>query len=102
MLKQQPGWEWYREGRPDGESPEVVAARVNRFISRIWSLDEDAPAFSSGHLIRMIAARWLSLPPGAGRYLFSQTTSMSVIGFEHETRDEPILVPWNQVARPRE
>ncbi|WP_406696153.1 histidine phosphatase family protein [Singulisphaera sp. Ch08] len=102
ILKQQPGWELYRDGCPDGESPEDVATRADRFISRIRSLDGDALAFSSGHIIRMIAARWLGLPPRAGRFFFCRTASVGVLGYEHGTRDEPILVLWNQVARPRE
>jgi broad specificity phosphatase PhoE len=59
-------------------------------------------AFSSGHIIRMIAARWLGLPPGNGRFFYCRPASVGVLGFEHRNRDEPILWLWNQVAQPRE
>ena len=55
-------------------------------------------AFSSGHIIRMIAARWLGLPPGAGRFFFCRPASVGVLGFEHRNRDEPIIGLWNHVT----
>ena len=57
-------------------------------------------AFSSGHIIRIIAARWLGLPPSAGRCFFCQPGSVGVLGFEHESRDEPIVELWNSVNLP--
>ena len=55
-------------------------------------------AFSSGHIIRMIAARWLGLPPAAGRFFFCRPASVGVLGFEHDSRDEPIIGLWNYVS----
>src|SRR6266850_6876299 len=66
ILKERPGWELYRDGCPDGESPADVAARADRFLARVRDIDGDVLAFSSAHVIRMIAARWLGLPPSAG------------------------------------
>jgi broad specificity phosphatase PhoE len=57
-------------------------------------------AFSSGHIIRMIAARWLGLPPAAGRGFFCQPGSVGELGFEHDSRDEPIVRLWNYVSEP--
>src|SRR6266404_5509574 len=54
VLKERPGWELYRDGCPDGESPEAVANRADRFVARVHRLGGDALAFSSGHIIRMI------------------------------------------------
>ena len=59
-------------------------------------------AFSSGHIIRMIAARWNGLPPVAGRVFFCRPASVGVLGFEHDSRDEPIIRLWNYVSEPRE
>ena len=70
ILKDRPGWELYRDGCPDGEAPGGVAARADRFLARIQGIAGDVLAFSSGHIIRMIAARWLGLPPAAGRVFF--------------------------------
>jgi broad specificity phosphatase PhoE len=102
ILKERPGWELFRDGCPEGESPEEVAARADRFIARVRSIEGDVLAFSSGHIIRMIAARWLGLPPGAGRFFYCRPASVGVLGFEHKKRDEPIIGLWNHVAQPRE
>jgi len=102
ILKERPGWELFRDGCPDGESPEDVAARADRFIARVRGIETDVLAFSSGHIIRMIAARWLGLPPGAGRFFYCRPTSVGVLGYEHKKRDEPIIGLWNHVAQPRE
>ena len=50
----------------------------------------------------MIAARWLRLPPGAGRFFFCRPASVGVLGFEHNNRDEPIIGLWNYVTHPRD
>ena len=100
IVKQQPGWELYRDGCPEGESPGDVAARADRFVARARSLKGDVLAFSSGHVIRMIAARWLGLPPAAGRFFYCRPASVGVLGYEHKSRDEPILALWNHIAQP--
>ena len=102
ILKEQPGWEMFRDGCPDGESPEDISARADRFIARVRGIDGDILAFSSAHIIRMIAARWLGLPPGAGRFFFCRPASVGVLGFEHNSLDEPIIALWNYVTHPRE
>jgi broad specificity phosphatase PhoE len=102
ILKEQTGWELYRDGCPEGETPGDVAARADRFITRARRIEGDVLAFSSGHIIRMIAARWLGLPPGAGRFFYCRPASVGVLGFEHKSRDEPIIGLWNYVAQPRD
>ena len=102
ILKERPGWEMFRDGCPEGESPQDVATRADRFIARVHGLEGDVLAFSSAHIIRMIAGRWLGLPPGAGRFFFCRPASIGVLGFEHNSRDEPIIGVWNYVARPSE
>jgi probable phosphoglycerate mutase len=101
ILKVRPRWELYRDGCPGGESPGDVAARADRFIARLNGINGDVLAFSSGHIIRMIAARWLGLPPGAGRHFFCRPASVGVLGFEHGKRDEPIIGLWNYVTKTR-
>jgi probable phosphoglycerate mutase len=95
ILKERPGWELYRDGCPEGESPENVAARADRFIATARAVAGDVLAFSSGHIIRMVAARWLYLPPGAGRFFFCRPASVGVLAFEHNSMDEPIIRAWN-------
>jgi broad specificity phosphatase PhoE len=102
ILKERPGWELYRDGSPGGESPEEVATRADRFIKRVHGINGDVLAFSSGHIIRMIAARWLGLTPASGRVFFCRPASVGVLGFEHDSREQPILRLWNYVSEPRE
>jgi probable phosphoglycerate mutase len=102
ILKKQPGWQMFRDGCPDGESPQDVARRADGFIAKVRSIDGDVLAFSSGHIIRMIAARWLDLPPAAGRFFFCRPASVGVLAFEHGTRDEPIIALWNYVRQTQE
>jgi probable phosphoglycerate mutase len=102
ILNEHPGWELFRDGCPDGESPGDVAGRADRFIARVRESDGDVLAFSSGHVIRMIAARWLGLPPSAGRFFFCRPASVGVLGFEHKNPDEPIVGLWNHITQPKE
>ena len=102
ILKERPDWKLFRDGCPDGESPRDVAARADGFIARVRGIEGDVLAFSSGHIIRMIAARWLGLPPVAGRFFFCRPASVGVLTFEHNSRDEPIVGLWNYVAQPWE
>ena len=80
--KERPGWELFATAAPTANLRDV-AARADRFIAGS-GIDGDVLAFSSGHIIRMIAARWLGLPPGAGRF-FCRPASVGVLGFEHRT-----------------
>jgi probable phosphoglycerate mutase len=53
-------------------------------------------AFSSGHTIRVVAARWLGLAPALARHFYTSTASVNVLGYEHD-RSEPVLLLWNAV-----
>ncbi|SRR5579871_2303327 len=102
ILKDHPGWELFRDGCPDGESPQDVAARADRFVIRILGMTGNVLAFSSGHIIRMIAARWNGLAPTAARVFYCRPASVGVLDFEHDSREEPILRLWNYVSQPQE
>jgi len=102
IIMERPGWELFRDGCFGGESPEDVAARADRFIARVCGVAGDVLAFSSGHIIRMIAARWLGQQPAAGRFYSCHPASVGVLGFEHDSRKEPIIRLWNYVGEPRE
>jgi probable phosphoglycerate mutase len=102
ILRKQPGWELFRDGCPNGELPGEVASRADRFIARVRENDGDVLAFSSGHIIRMIAARWLGLPPADGRFFYCRPASVGVLGFEHTNRQEPIIGLWNHITQPKE
>jgi broad specificity phosphatase PhoE len=99
ILEIKAGWELFRDGCPGGESPQDVAQRADHFISRVLDDAGDSLAFSSGHIIRMIAARWLGLPPSAGRFFYCRPASIGVLGFEHNCKGEPIIGLWNFVRQ---
>jgi probable phosphoglycerate mutase len=89
-----PDWKMFRDGCPGGESPADVAARADDLIARIRAIDGDVLLFSSAHILRVIAARWLGLPPDGGRLLVLGTASLSRLGYEHD-RSEPVIRLWN-------
>ncbi len=89
-----PGWYIFRDGCPDGESPEQVGARADRVVSRVRAVQGDVLLFSSGHFLRVLAARWLGLPPEAGRYFLLSTASLSALGYEHNL-SQPAIRLWD-------
>jgi broad specificity phosphatase PhoE len=102
VLREHPGWDLYRDGCPGGESPQDVAARADRFIAKVHGVPGAVLAFSSSHIIRMIAARWNGLAPAAGRVFLCRPASVGVLGFDHDSRDKPVIRLWNYVSEPRE
>lgn len=94
IRKQRPGWELFQDGCPGGESASAVSARADRVIHRLRALEGDALLFSSGHFLRVLAARWLGLAAVARRYLLLGTTAISIVGYEHG-RCDPVIRLWN-------
>jgi len=94
IHKERPDWFLFRDGCPGGESPEQVGARADRVVSRIQALRGDAIVFSSGHFLRVLAARWLGLEPGAGRYFLLSTASLSAVSYEHNL-SQPAIRLWD-------
>jgi probable phosphoglycerate mutase len=97
ILVDRPGWLLFRDGCPNGEQAADVGARADRVIARLRAVDDRAIVFSSGHILRVLAARWLGLPPSEGRLLVLDTASISVLGYEHHNKDEPVITQWNAV-----
>jgi probable phosphoglycerate mutase len=95
ILAERPDWQLFRDGCPGGESPEQVGERADRVIQRIRAVAGDVLIFSSGHFIRVVAARWLALGPGsAGKYFLLSTASLSALGYEHNLL-QPVIRLWN-------
>jgi len=94
ILKDRPDWQLFRDGCPAGESPDQVGARADRVVSRVRAIQGDVLLFSSGHFLRVLAARWLGLEPAAGRYFLLSTASLSALGYEHN-RSEPVIRLWD-------
>lgn len=88
-----PDWTIWTDGPVGGETILDVAARADRVVTRARSADGDVLAFAHGHLLRILAARWLGLPPNDGRLLALCAATVSVLGWE---RDTPVVVRWNE------
>jgi probable phosphoglycerate mutase len=94
ILADRPGWQLFRDGCPGGESPDQVGARADRVVNRVRAIDGDVLVFSSGHFLRVFAARWLGLDAAFGRYFVLSTASVSALGYEHN-RSEPVIRLWD-------
>jgi probable phosphoglycerate mutase len=87
-----PGWLLFRDGCPGGEGPEQVGARADRVIARALSASGDVALFAHGHILRVLAARWIGLPADAAQRFLLSTGSLCVLG---HYRDIPAIKIWN-------
>jgi probable phosphoglycerate mutase len=94
IHKEQPDWQLFRDGCPGGELPEQVGARADRVVSRVRAIEGNVLLFSSGHFLRVLAARWLGLEAEAGRLFLLSTASLSALGYEHN-RSQPVIRLWD-------
>jgi broad specificity phosphatase PhoE len=94
IHQQRPGWQLFRDGCPNGESPSDVGARADRVIERARAVDGNLLLFSSGHFLRVLAARWLGLDAAAGRCFLLSTAALSALSYEHN-RSQPVIQLWN-------
>lgn len=90
-----PGWTIWGAGVRDGESIEDLGVRADRVVARVRRSDGDVAAFAHGHVLRVVAARWLGLPPADGRLFALSTATISVLGWERET---PVIERWNEAC----
>ncbi len=96
IREELPSWTIWRGTVPGGEAPEAVGARVDRFIARVRAdATGDVLAFAHGHLLRVLAARWLGRPPQDGGMFALSTATVSVLGWEHEA---PVVLRWNEAC----
>jgi broad specificity phosphatase PhoE len=96
IRAERPDWQLFRDGCPGGESPDQVGARADRVVSRVRAVSGDVLLFSSGHFLRVLAARWLGLEPAAGRYFLLGTASLSALGYEHSL-SQPVIRLWDDM-----
>lgn len=95
VRKERPGWDLWVDGAPNGEMVDEVGRRADRVIERARAADGDVVLFAHGHLLRVLAARWIGLPAADGRLLALATASVSVLGWERETA---VIERWNDSA----
>jgi broad specificity phosphatase PhoE len=93
IRNERPGWLLWKDGVPGGETAEQVGSRAHRVIERAAAADGDVALFSHGHILRVLGACWLGLPPVAGQLFALGTAAQSVLGHEHDYR---VIDVWNQ------
>jgi probable phosphoglycerate mutase len=99
ILAERPGWFLFRDGAPGGETPDQAGGRADRVIQRIRAIGGNVLIFSSAHILRVLAARWLGLDAAGGRYFVLGTSSLSILGYEHNLA-EPVIRLWNETHQP--
>jgi len=97
IQAERPDWDLFRDGCPGGESAAQVGARADRIVSRVRAVGGNVLVFSSGHFLRVLAARWLGLAPGDARYFLLDTTGFGALGYEHALNQAAIDL-WNDTS----
>jgi probable phosphoglycerate mutase len=100
IRRQRPGWYLWRDGviggdaAHPGETVQEVSARADRVLDRaaVSLPDGDVVLVAHGHVLRVLTARWLGLPPPDGRLFRLDTGTVSTLGTEH---DQPVILTWN-------
>ena len=97
IQQSRPGWDLWSDGVPEGETAAEVGRRADRVVERARSVAGDTLAVAHGHLLRVLAARWLGLPPAAGRLFMLDAGALSILSSEH---DRSAVLRWNLVNPP--
>ena len=95
IRKERPGWTVWKDGAPAGETVGDVGRRADRVLEVARAAGGDVALFGHGHMLRVIGARWIDLPPDYGARLGLSTATISVLGWERET---PVIQRWNDIA----
>lgn len=98
LRGRRPGWDLFADGCPGGESPADMTRRADRVAARLRALAGNVLVFSHGHLLRVLAARWVGQPVGFARHLLLDTAAVCVLGFGHADPDEPAVALWNDTG----
>lgn len=98
IRRSRAGWDLFRDGCPGGESVSDITRRVDSIAFRLHMLAGRVLIFSSGHVLRVLAARWLQAPTTLGRGLAFGPACVSVLGYDHAASDRVIRL-WNDTHR---
>ncbi len=92
IRAQRPDWDLWRDGCPNGETPAAIQARADRVLARLHAANGEALAFAHGHILRVLAARWIELSAAGGARLQLSAGAVSILGHERETAT---ISGWN-------
>ncbi|MCR4297423.1 MAG: histidine phosphatase family protein [Gallionella sp.] len=99
IRKERPDWNVYRDGCPRGEMPAQVAARADRLIARLRTMDSNIALFTHGQIGSVLAARWIGLAIDKAQHFMLGTASLSMFAFDPHHPDVPVIALWNAVSR---
>ncbi len=94
IHKERPDWYLFYDGCPGGESPQNVGVRADRGVKRLRPIDGNVLLFSSGHFLRVLAARWLGLEPSMAKCFLLRTASLSALSYKHNL-SQPAIRLWD-------
>ena len=97
IRRERPDWQLFRDGVPGGETLAQVSARADQVVGRVRANGGDVLAFSSGHILRVLAARWLAMDPAAAACFMLSTASLSILSYEHDLA-HPAFQLWNDTS----
>ncbi len=101
IRQQRPGWEVFRDGCPNGESPVQVSARADRLIARLQRETGNIALFSHGQFGAVLAARWVGLAIAQARHFSLDVASVSVLACDPHHPQVPVIASWNRVSSER-
>ena len=101
IRQQRPGWDVFRDGCPNGESPAQVAARADRLIARLRREQGNIALFSHGQFGAVLGARWVGLAVAEARHLSLDVASTSVLACDPHHPQVPVIASWNRVSSER-
>ena len=87
-----PGWTIWSHPTPGAETAAEIGARVDGVVEDLAASESDAAVFAHGHVLRVLGARWIGLPPEGGALLALSTATLSILGWERENR---VIRLWN-------
>jgi broad specificity phosphatase PhoE len=94
IHREHPEWELFRDGCPGGESVAQITERIDGVVSRLRALEGNVLIFSSGHVLRVLAARWIDGSAALGRRLVLDPACVCILGYDHQGADSVIRL-WN-------
>jgi len=95
IHKLHPDWNVYRDGGPNGETPQQIADRADRVIKRLSTLAGNIALFSHGHFGRALGARWIGLALSDAQHFTFGEASMSLLGYNPSHPDVRVISLWN-------
>lgn len=96
IRAERPGWRLFEDGCPGGETLQDLATRADRVIARVRALGSDVLVFAHREILRILIARWIALPALEARRIYLETSSVSILRYDHGL-DEPVIYLLNDV-----